>query len=211
MHSKCAFGESSLQSSNFEFERLPLVQPSSRAWLDTVISDIDAFLIDHAACERKVSALCMSFAVKYRDKPELVERMGEMAVEELHHFNLVTALLHRRGLQQGSDEKDEYIKQLLQLCRTDVEGRLMDRLIVSGIVEARGCERFAMVAQAFGEGTELGDFYDRLSRAEAKHQLFFIQMALRYFDRESVSLRLSELLQLESQILSQLRLRPGLY
>jgi tRNA-(ms[2]io[6]A)-hydroxylase len=200
-----------LLQNSFDIERLPLKEPSPRAWLDTVLANIDAFLIDHAACERKVSAMCLSFAVKYRDKPDLVERMGEMAVEELHHFNLVTALIHRRGLQLGSDEKDSYIKQLLQCCRTDVDGRLLDRLLVSGIVEARGCERFGLLAQALGVGTELGDFYDRLTRAEAKHQLFFVQLACKYFDRDSVKVRLGELLDCESKIMSELSLRPGLY
>ena len=54
-----------------------------KAWLDVVFSDFDAFLIDHAACERKASATGMSFVVRYPDKAPLIEPLIEFAREEL--------------------------------------------------------------------------------------------------------------------------------
>ena len=32
---------------------------SSKTWLEAVLSDFDTFLLDHAACERKASAMAM--------------------------------------------------------------------------------------------------------------------------------------------------------
>ncbi len=57
-------------------QRFELKSQSPKAWLEAVMSDFDTFLVDHAACERKASATCMSFVVKYRDKVELVKDFG---------------------------------------------------------------------------------------------------------------------------------------
>ena len=40
-------------------------------WVDTVLTDLDTFLVDHAACERKASANAISLIVRYPDKAEL--------------------------------------------------------------------------------------------------------------------------------------------
>ena len=82
---------------------------TSPKWVETVLADIDAFLIDHASCERKASATAISFVVRYPDRKELVETMIEVAQDELEHFKLVTEKIHNRGLQLGSDQKDPYI------------------------------------------------------------------------------------------------------
>jgi tRNA-(ms[2]io[6]A)-hydroxylase len=57
---------------------MPLVslsQPSPNAWLDAVLAAFDEFLIDHAANERKASAMAMSLVAHYPDRQELVTRM----------------------------------------------------------------------------------------------------------------------------------------
>ena len=47
------------------------------------MTDFDAFLLDHAACERKASAMAMSMVSHYPDKPDLVMAMADLAIEEL--------------------------------------------------------------------------------------------------------------------------------
>ena len=49
----------------------------------------DAFLIDHAACERKASATGMWFVVRYPDRPVLLDPLIAFAREELEHFHRV--------------------------------------------------------------------------------------------------------------------------
>ena len=116
------------------------------------MSDFGAFLVDHAACERKAAATAMAFVVRYPDRAKLIEPMIELAREELEHFQLVFRVIHERGLTLGADEKDPYVNALLALVRAGRDERLLDRLLVAGVVEARGCERFGMVGRALPAG-----------------------------------------------------------
>ncbi len=100
---------------------------TSPLWLSTVLNDFDRFLVDHALCERKASALAMSLVAHYPDKPELVSAMIELAIEELQHFQQVWGLLVERGLSLGADEKDDYVNQLRQLIRKAPEEYFLDR------------------------------------------------------------------------------------
>ncbi|NRA08961.1 MAG: tRNA-(ms[2]io[6]A)-hydroxylase, partial [Myxococcales bacterium] len=59
--------------------------PSSQQWRDAALADFDAFLIDHAACERKASATAMSLVSHYPDRQILVREMTKLAREELEH------------------------------------------------------------------------------------------------------------------------------
>ena len=47
------------------------------SWLTVVFADFDAFIVDHAACERKASATGMSLVVKYPDKSQLIEPLKQ--------------------------------------------------------------------------------------------------------------------------------------
>ena len=64
---------------------LDIKAPSSEAWLQAVLSDFNAFLQDHADCERKASAMAMSFVAKYPDRKEIIPELIETAIEELEH------------------------------------------------------------------------------------------------------------------------------
>ena len=108
-------------------------------WLDAVFADFEAFLLDHAACERKASATGMSFVVRYPDRSALIEPMIEFAREELEHFHIMYKLVAERGLILCDDYKDPYVNALRAQCRSSGDALLLDRLVVSGIVEARGC------------------------------------------------------------------------
>src|SRR5690606_23748014 len=88
---------------------LPLKSLTPVAWVGVVLSDFDHFLVDHAACERKASALCMSLICKYPDRPALVDPMVSLAREELQHFREVYKILEKRGLRLLPDEKDPYV------------------------------------------------------------------------------------------------------
>src|SRR6476469_6046803 len=66
--------------------QLPLLVRTDPAWVDVVLADFDAFLLDHACCERKAAALCLSYIARHADKPALVEPLIALAREELAHF-----------------------------------------------------------------------------------------------------------------------------
>jgi tRNA-(ms[2]io[6]A)-hydroxylase len=183
---------------------------SSRKWLKAVLGDIDAFLIDHAGCERKASATALALLSHYPDRPELVREMVQLAREELEHFHQMLWLLQSRDLVLRRDEKDLYVQSLRQEIRSGAEDYFLDRLLVAGIVEARGCERFGQVAHALKPG-KLRDFYLDISRSESQHHGVFHRLARRYFDTAAVEARQDALLEREAEILEALPVRPAVH
>lgn len=181
-----------------------------KAWLDAVFSDFDAFLLDHAACERKASATGMSFVVKYPNKAPLIEPLIEFAREELEHFQIVYRLIAERGLTLADDYKDPYVNALRAQCRGQGEALLLDRLLVAGVVEARGCERLFLVADALSD-PRLSEIYLNLARAESRHHGLFFRLARQLFSEAEVSARASELLDFEARLVEGLPHRAAVH
>ncbi|MEC7987922.1 MAG: tRNA-(ms[2]io[6]A)-hydroxylase [Myxococcota bacterium] len=180
------------------------------SWAEFVTKNLDDFLLDHAACERKASATAMSFVVKYRDRPQLVSKMITVAQEELEHFAQVTEIIHQRGLQLSKDTKDPYVNALLQRARHSPRERLIDRLLIFGIIEGRGCERFQLLADSLDDPS-LRDFYHNLVRAEAKHHAAFLHLVRKEAPEKEWRSRLRELLAEEGSIVSSLPIRAALH
>ena len=180
------------------------------AWAEGIVTAMDAFLPDHAAAEKKASAMALTMVSHYPDKPELVTAMIDLALEELSHFRAVVKLMHERGLTLLPDEKDFYVNALRRDSRQGQLHYLLDRLLIAGIVEARGAERFGLVADALPEG-DLKRFYRSITRSELEHQGLFLQLAENYFEAELVRLRLDELLTQEARIVSALPNRSALH
>lgn len=86
----------------------------------------------------------------------------------------------------------------------------MDRLLVGGVIEARGHERFSLVAQALPEGKEK-DFYVAIAKSEEKHKNLFVELAYEYFDKEEVDVRLEELLVAEAKICASIPFTAALH
>lgn len=190
---------------------LDIKLPSSSAWLDAVMTDFTAFLQDHADCERKASAMAMSFVAKYPDRKEIIPELIETAIEELEHFQQVYELLVQRGVQlQHSIGEDPYAKALVKLCHSGIKERFLDRLLIASVMETRGAERFKMVADA-QKDQALSKFYKELWTSEAKHGHIFVKMALLYFDRDQVYDRLNWWLDHEAKIIQGLEIRAALH
>ena len=191
---------------------LELASATRPEWVQTVMADFPAFLQDHADCERKASAMAMSFVAKYPDRVEIIPELIETAVEELDHFRQVYAHLAKRGVRLAKEmTEDPYIKALLEHCRTDPLNRLLDRLLLASIIECRGAERFRLVSEAIENDGELKEFYQHLWASEAKHGNIFVKMALNYFAEQKVYSRLKELNQAEGKIIGSLELRAALH
>ena len=180
-------------------------------WTDVVQANLDEFLADHAHNERKVSQSALQLAVHHPDKSDLVRAMIAHAREELEHFGMVYDLLVARGAELGYDATGGYMHQVRALIRkVDVNEYLLDRLLLFSIIEARGCERFRLLAEALPDGV-LRDFYTAFVRSEARHHKLFLDFATQYFDEDTVQARLPELLASEAAICAALPLRPALY
>ena len=179
------------------------------AWLDAVRSDVDTFLQDHAACERKASATAMTLAAHYRDRRELVRAMVTLACEELGHFRRVYEIIALRGGILGADAKDLYVGRLLACVRRGPDVYLLDRLLVAGVVEARGCERFRLLAE--GLDATLSPLYRDFAASEAGHAALFLKLARTYFPGPDVDARADELFAAEAEIIASLPMRPALH
>ena len=186
-----------------------LLSPTPPEWLAAVLADFDEFLLDHAACERKASGTAMAFVSHYPDRPEIVRACSELAVEELGHFRDVVAILVRRGLALKADGRDPYVRRLAREFRSGSEAYLLDRLVVASIIEARGCERLAIVAAGHPD-EEIRGFYRELARSEARHQDLYLDLARLLFGGEAER-RLEELLQAEDRIIRDLPVRAALF
>ncbi len=199
-----------INTPNYEKSGLVLKSASSLEWVQCALSDFGTFLVDHAVCERKAMATCLSFADRYSEKVELVDAMLTIAIEELEHFHQVVKLMHDRGITLVKKEKDEYVNRLLSFARNSEGDHLMDRLIVSALIEARGCERFALIGQHM-EDPDLAKFYRDLATAEARHNVFFLKIAKKYFPSDKVEVRAEEYLIHEASVIESLPLRPILH
>jgi tRNA-(ms[2]io[6]A)-hydroxylase len=191
---------------------LNLKSATDSAWLAVVMADFDSFLLDHAACERKASATGMSFVVKYPDRRELIEPMIDFSREELEHFHRVYRVIAQRGLVLRADTKDDYVNALRARARSGAQDLFLDRLLIAGIVEARGCERLGIVAAALGNGEpELAALYADLTRAESRHHALFFRLARNWFDEETVRSRAEHLLDFEAELVARLPRRAAVH
>ena len=159
-------------------------KPSSESWLKAVLNDFDTFLCDHADCERKASAMAMSFVAKCPDRTEIIPELIEIALEELEHFQKVYEIMSARGIQLShSIGEDVYVKKLIIQCHSGRTERFMDRLLIASALETRGAERFRLISEKL-ETPHLKSFYKMLWTSEAKHGDIFIKLLLNYFDEK---------------------------
>ena len=180
------------------------------AWVEAVLNDFDAFLIDHAAAEKKASGMANSMLSHYPDRPEIVNAMIDLAIEEMTHFREVVKIMQARGVILGPDAKDHYVLALRNLMRKGSDVYMLDRLLIGGVIEARGCERFGLVAE-HATDPKLKQFYKAIAESESRHETLFVDLALLYFDKSIVMNRLDELLEEEAKICAALPIRSALH
>ena len=188
----------------------PLRLPTPRAWTEAVMADFDSFLLDHAAAEKKASGMAMSMVSHYPDRVELVAAMAELAVEELTHYREVVKWINHRGLHTAADRKDHYVLALREYIRKGRDVYLLDRLLTASIIEARGAERFALVAAALPAGG-LKKFYQSIARSEERHYELFLRLAGVYLDQQVIAARWDELLDIEADIVAALPIQAALH
>lgn len=179
-------------------------------WAPFALTNFDSFLSDHASCERKASAVGMSFVVRYPDRPELIEPMIQFAREELEHFHQVYRLMKARGLALLPDEEDPYVNLLMKEVRFGRDERFLDRLLVSSLIESRGAERLGLVAEQLTD-EKLKHFYSRLARAEAHHHDLFWEMARKFFPQNVVDERWKTLQEAEARAILGVPWRNALH
>lgn len=178
---------------------LHLQSDTSERWLKQVDDHLDEILIDHAHCEMKAAGTALNLIFAYVENIELCQEMTRIVNEELEHFHLVLELLSERSIRFRRLKPSGYGRQLNELARNQEPGRAIDRLLVAGLIEARSCERFHVLARHVAD-QRLAEFYQSLFESEARHHTTYTRLATHYAAEADVFARLDELAKLEAKI-----------
>lgn len=159
---------------------LPLLYETPERWVVSALSDPLALLNNHAHLEKNAATNALSLLLCWPapDPPEnWVETMTSIANDEVSHLHVVSRILLRRGGRLTRVQANPYATELRGFIR---QGRanleLVDKLMVSALIEARSCERFRLLARGTPDA-ELAKLYDGLCRSEAGHYEQFVEIA----------------------------------
>lgn len=181
---------------------LHLQSGTDARWLAQVDSHLDEILIDHAHCEKKAAGTALNLIFHYVEDQELCREMAFIVNEELEHFQMVIDLLNRRGIRFRRLKPSSYGRELNDLVRKQEPQKAVDRLLVAGLIEARSCERFHVLAEHV-QDAELKTFYGSLFESEARHHTTYTRLAKHFAPEDMVMARLDELAALEAAIITR--------
>jgi len=187
-------------AAQLESVRAFLPCPTPARWFEQAADRLPLLLMDHANCEKKAAGNALSMMYRYVDRPELLQRLSRLAREELRHFEQVHALMTGLGILYVPLTASRYAAGLRGLVSTREPERLVDSLVVSALVEARSCERFAGLAAVVP--ATVAELYRGLLASEARHYRGYLALA-RQYDAARVDAFLPDLLALEARLVTE--------
>lgn len=166
---------------------LPLRARTPRHWVAEATRDRLAFLQDHAHLERKAASNALDLLgrwparVELRDASPAADRwvhvLTSIAQDELRHMAQVLRYLEQRGGHLERAHRNAYAAALhAEVRRGKGPRELLDRLVVSALIELRSYERFVLLADAVDD-PQLAAFYGSLQRSERGHYTAFLELA----------------------------------
>jgi tRNA-(ms[2]io[6]A)-hydroxylase len=187
---------------------LRLAAPTAASWVAFALDQLDAVLLDHAHLEKKAAGAAVTLLFRYPERRALQAPLARLAREELAHFERVLAELERRGIAFGPQRPGAYAGRVHRALRAREPERLLDQLLVAGLIEARSCERMGLLAAALcASEPPLAALYQSLLAAEARHHGEYLALARALFDDDEVALRLDALAAHEAAVLADLAAR----
>lgn len=181
-------------------QMLNLAQPTDDGWYERVREHLDTILIDHAHLEKRAASTALSMIFRYTGRAGLARQLSAVVQEEMDHFSRMLDVLEARGVELVRLEPAPYASKLVKAVRSEEPYMFMDKLLVAGLIEARSCERFAILSENV-EDAELAAFYRELFETEAMHYTLYTNLARDHFSREEVKARLQELALIEVEAL----------
>lgn len=172
--------------------------PTPQAWIDKALQHIPLLLVDHAHCERKAALSAISMMNNYPEHPALQMTFSQLAREELLHFEKVLQLLTQREIRFHHLQACRYAKTLIEAVRPDEPARLIDKLIVGAIIEARSAERFLSLIPHLDP--ELSKFYESLVKSETRHFVSYLSYA-KDFSKDDITKRVDFFLTIERELI----------
>ena len=185
---------------------LRLKLPTDPRWVNIVEKNIEEILSDHAWCEQKAATNAITIVTNNPEYPDLVTDLLALAKEELEHFQMVHAIIRKRGLSFKREQKDKYVIELADYMKKSNSGSrvsaLVERLLFSAMIEARSCERFKLLSENIRDA-ELAIFYRQLMESEAGHYTTFITYARKYGVGIDVEKRWREWIAFEDSVIAR--------
>lgn len=178
--------------------------PTDPRWANVAEGNLEEILSDHAWCEQKAATNAINLIINNSEKPDLVEEMLKISIEEMEHFKMVHDIILERGYEFKRERKDDYVNELAKYMKKSSDGSresgLIERLLFAAMIEARSCERFRVLSENI-EDQELAKFYRDLMESEANHYTAFIGFARKYATKIDVDKRWNEWLETEAEII----------
>jgi len=185
---------------------LPLTYTTPQSWATAVLDHPLELLNDHAHLEKKAAANALELLNRWpepRPPENWVTAMTAIARDEVEHLAVVTRLLARRGGKLSKSHGNPYASELHKLVRRGHgTEELVDRLLISALIEARSCERFKLLADAC-QDPELSKLYHGLWASEHGHYRTFIQLAQDVMNKDAVDKRWQQMLDAEAKIIQK--------
>ena len=185
---------------------LPLRYQTPAEWAAAAMRRPLELLNDHAHLEKKAAANALELLNRWPEPspPEnWVAAMTAVARDEVEHLATVCRILARRGGRLTRQHSNRYAADLRALVRQgEGKSELVDRLMVSALIEARSCERFKLLGEACADDTELRKLYRGLWASEHGHYRTFLQLAGQIEPDERVAKRWDQMLDAEARIIA---------
>jgi tRNA-(ms[2]io[6]A)-hydroxylase len=188
-----------------KLDQLPLRSRTPLTWAHSALADPVGLLNDHAFLEMKAAHNAMDLMTRWPNTwlPGWVEALTSVARDEAAHLAQVTRVLIKRGGRLVRSHKAAYPRELRARVRNGGSEELLDRLCVSALIEARSCERFAVLAAAAAQKEpDLAKFYHALFASEMSHYKIFLKLANKIAQPEVVAATWSQWLDTEAKILA---------
>src|SRR5262245_9322499 len=171
-----------MRPSSFILE-LPLLSWTPDCWAAMVLRDPLALLNDHAYLEKKAASNALELLNRWPEPSSPLDwtrTLAGIASDEASHLCAVIRLLTDRGGELSRTHRNDYAHQLRQFVRKGSGSQeILDRLLVSALIEVRSCERFDVLSRHCADHNrdrELARFYHRLGSSERGHYLAFLHL-----------------------------------
>ncbi len=158
----------------------PLLVMTPPEWGVIALADPEKLLNDHAHLERKAALNVLELMLRgnmLEDRGEWSRVLAGVALDEAKHLSRVLRIMERRGWSMTQKHRNPYARQLRDLVRIgDGERELLDRLLVSALIEIRSCERFCVLGEVT-QDVELRNLYRSLHASERGHYHVFLKLS----------------------------------
>lgn len=184
--------------------------PTCVVWSRQLESDLDKILLDHTHWEKQSARWCLNLLLAYCDNEALSIAMTSMINQKLARFQEMRELLKSHNILFMRQQPIGYDKRLKELIIPKEPGRVVDRLLISALQEARSYERFAFMAHHIDNDT-IAEHYHQISENDPRNYETFIDLATCYRDEAAVFTRLDELAAYEATFINEGSRKPRLH